>query len=148
VTPKTTFQQSSDGLHIRAMHAQRLQDNSQWPNPVVLKMTNVKPALAPPRVETGRAARSGSGVTLTANLASLGDARAVEVGFEYRSLKGLDTNERSGEWRKTPLQQMTRTGAFSASLASWAPGEPYEFRAVVKHPVLTMYGEAKRTTLP
>lgn len=128
------------------MHAQRLQDNSQWPNPVVLKITNVKPALTPPRVETGRAARSASGVTLSATLGALGDAASVEVGFEYRSLKGLDANERSGEWSKTPLQRMTAPGAFSATVV-WSPGEPYEFRAVVKHPVLTMYGEAKRATL-
>ena len=147
VDPKSTFQQASDGLHIRAMHAQRLQDNSQWPNPVVLKITHVKPALTPPRVETGRAARNGSGVTLSATLGALGDAQSVEVGFEYRSLKGLDSNERSGEWRQTPFERLTAPGPFSASVSAWAPGEPYEFRAVVKHPVLTMYGEAKRTTL-
>ncbi len=147
VTPKSTFQQASDGLHIRAMHAQRLQDNSQWPNPVVLKITNVKPALTPPRVETGRAARTSSGVTLSATLGALGDAPSVEVGFEYRSLKGLDANERSGEWSRTPLQRMTAPGAYSATVSGWPAGEPYEFRAVVKHPVLTMYGEAKRATL-
>lgn len=148
VVPKSTFQQASDGLHIRAMHAQRLQDNSQWPNPVVLKITHMKPALTPPRVETGRAARNGSGVTLSATLGALGDAPSVEVGFEYRSLKGLDANERSGEWRQTPFERVTAPCPFSASVSAWAPGEPYEFRAVVKHPVLTIYGEAKRTTLP
>ena len=88
VVPKTTWKQEADGLHIRAMLAQRLQDNSKWPNPVVLKITNVKPALTPPRVETGRAARTGRRVTLNATLGSLGDAAAVEVGFEYRSLEG------------------------------------------------------------
>jgi alpha-L-fucosidase len=148
VVPKTTFQQAADGLHIRALRAQRLQDNSQWPNPAVLKITNVKPALTPPRVETGRAARNGSAVILSANLAALGDAAAVETGFEYRSLKGLDANERSGAWRQTPLHRMTAPGAFSETVDAWAPGEPYEFRAVVKHPVLTMYGESKRVTLP
>jgi alpha-L-fucosidase len=42
--PQTTWKQEADGLHIRAMRAQRLQDNSQWPNPAVLRITNVKPA--------------------------------------------------------------------------------------------------------
>jgi len=32
-------------------------------------------------------------------------------------------------------------------VTNWNTGEPYEFRAVVKHPVLTMYGEARRSTL-
>ena len=148
VVPKTTFQQAADGLHIHAMRTQRLQDNSQWPNPAVLRITHVKPALAPPRVETGRAVPSGPGVTLSATLGALGDAQSVEVGFEYRSLAGLDSNERSGEWRATAWQRLSAPGPFSATVSGWATGEPHEFRAVVKHPVLTIYGEAKRATVP
>jgi alpha-L-fucosidase len=45
VIPKTTWQQGADGLHIRAMHAQRLYNNREWPNPIVLKITNVQPAM-------------------------------------------------------------------------------------------------------
>ena len=54
VNPAPTFKQEADGLHVRAMFTHRLQDNSRWPNPIVLKITNVKPAFAPPRVETSR----------------------------------------------------------------------------------------------
>jgi alpha-L-fucosidase len=147
IVPKTTWKQEADGLHIRAFFAQRLQDNGKWPNPLVLKITNVQPALAPPRVETGNAVRTASGVTLSGTLGSLGDAKSVEVRFEYRSLKGLDTNERSGEWRTTPFQPMTAAGDFSARIAGWNAGEPYEFRAVVKHPMLTMYGDSRKVTL-
>jgi len=39
VEPRTTFHQEPDGLHIHVMRTQRLQDNSQWPNPAVLKIT-------------------------------------------------------------------------------------------------------------
>jgi len=148
VVPKTTFQQSADGLHIRAMRTQRLQDNSLWPNPAVLKITKVKPALKQPEIETGRATRLANAVTLTANLASLGDAPSVEVGFEYRSLKGLDTNERSGDWTATPLHRLTAPGPFTTQVPAWPANDPYEFRAVVKHPVLTMYGESRKVTLP
>jgi alpha-L-fucosidase len=142
--PKTTWKQQPDGLHIRAFFAQRLQDNSRWPNPLVLEITNVQPALTPPRVETLTATRAGTDVSLTARLHALGDAAAVEVGFEYRSLKGLDTNERSGQWQATPVQRLTAPGEFRARVAGWESGEPYEFRAVVQHPILTMYGEGKR----
>jgi alpha-L-fucosidase len=41
IVPKTTWKQEADGLHIHAFFAQRLQDNGKWPNPLVLKMTNV-----------------------------------------------------------------------------------------------------------
>jgi alpha-L-fucosidase len=146
--PKTTWKQETDGLHVRAMFAQRLQDNSKWPNPVVLKLTNVQPAFTPPRIETGRAERRGGEVVLSGMLPSLGDAKSVEVRFEYRSLKGLDANERTGAWQSTPFQPMSTAGEFSARVPGWAAGEPYEFRAVVKHPVLTMYGDAKRVRLP
>lgn len=47
IDPKPTWEMKSDGLHIHAMRAQRLQDNNQWPNPVVLRITNVKPVSIP-----------------------------------------------------------------------------------------------------
>ena len=148
VVPKTTFHQEADGLHIHAMFAQRLQDNSKWPNPIVLKITNVEPAFAPPLVETTKASRSGNGVKLEATLHSMGDSKMLEVSFEYRSLKGLDTNERSGAWQSTPVQKLTAAGDFSSIVGAWEAQVPYEFRAVVKHPVLTMYGDSKKVTLP
>jgi alpha-L-fucosidase len=148
VIPKTTFRQEADGLHIHAMFAQRLQDNSKWPNPIVLKITNAEPAFSPPLVETTNATRSARGVTLDATLHSMGDSKMLEVGFEFRSLKGLDMNERSGAWETTPVQRVTAAGNFSATVSAWESGVPYEFRAVVRHPVLTMYGDSKKTTLP
>jgi alpha-L-fucosidase len=45
VVPKTTWRQSEDGLHIRAMRAQRLYNDRTWPNPVVLKITEAEPGL-------------------------------------------------------------------------------------------------------
>jgi len=50
VVPKTTWQQRPDGLHIRAMRAQRLYNDRKWPNPVVLKLTHVRPAPSPRRI--------------------------------------------------------------------------------------------------
>lgn len=147
IIPKTTWKEDSSGLHIRAMFAQRLQDNSKWPNPIVLKITHATPALAPPRVETLSAARTANKVQLQAKLDSLGDARSVDVSFEYRSLKGLDTNERSGDWTSTTPEKRTAPGAFSATVDGWEPAIPYEFRAVVNHPLLTMYGDSKKVTL-
>ena len=148
VVPKSTWKQEADGLHVRAMHAQRLVDNSRWPNPVVLKITHVRPALTPPRVETGAAAWSaGAGTaTLEGNLRDLGKSAALEVGFEYRDITGLDTHERTGAWTATPFERRTATGGFSARVSGLKPGNTYEYRAVVKHPLLTLYGLEKRIT--
>lgn len=47
VVPRTTWSQQADGLHIRAMRAQRLYNNDQWPNPIVVKLTHVSPVPDP-----------------------------------------------------------------------------------------------------
>jgi alpha-L-fucosidase len=47
VVPKTTWKQEPDGLHVRAMRAQRLYNDRTWPNPVVIRLTHVQPALKP-----------------------------------------------------------------------------------------------------
>ena len=39
--PKSTFQQVDDTLKISVVRAQRLYNNSKWPNPIVVKLENV-----------------------------------------------------------------------------------------------------------
>jgi alpha-L-fucosidase len=43
VIPETRWTQKNDGLHISVMRAQRIYNNSRWPNPVVLKITHARP---------------------------------------------------------------------------------------------------------
>jgi alpha-L-fucosidase len=138
VNPKSTFRQEADGLHIRAFRSQRLQDNSKWPNPAVLKITNVKAAFTPPQVITEPYDAGTS--SLRGELRSLGDAKSIEVGFEYRDITGLDTHERYGTWIGIGAQKLSAPGKFSVKAADLQPGHTYEFRALVKHPLLTMYG--------
>jgi len=42
--PKTTFEQTSEGLKVSCVRAQRIYNNSKWPNPIVLKLENIEPA--------------------------------------------------------------------------------------------------------
>ncbi len=142
VNPAPTFEQAADGLHIRAMRAQRMYTNRQWPDPVVIKITGVKPALVPPQVQTSRATWNAANqtVTLQGQLIKLGDATSLEVGFEYRSIEGMDRNERTGAWTAAPFVRRDAPGAFAVTVPGWKAGEAYEFRAVVKHPLITMYG--------
>ena len=44
VDPKATWTQDEDGLHISTMRAQRIYNNSRWPNPVVIRITNAAAA--------------------------------------------------------------------------------------------------------
>ena len=145
--PKSTWKQEADGLHVRAMHAQRLADMNKWPNPVVVKLTHVKPALVPPRIETTRATLSSGGATLEANLRDMGQTPALEVGFEYRDVTGMDTEERTRPWIATPLVRRQAAGVFSAQVPGLSAGHVYEYRAVVKHPLITLYGGEKKLTV-
>jgi alpha-L-fucosidase len=144
--PKTTWKQDEKGLHITMYQAQRLYTNSRWAYPVVLKITNAAAALAPPAVTTGGAewnARAGSAV-LHGQLAGMGKAESVETGFQYREVKsGKDASERTDPWAELALTARTATGAFTFTLTGLASGKTYEYRAVVRHPLVTTYGGEK-----
>jgi alpha-L-fucosidase len=151
VIPKTTWKQDAAGLHIRAMHAQRLYNNREWPNPVVLKITNAEPAFEPPIVTTRVAAwhSTNNTVTFHGTLEKIGNAPSVSVGFQYQHIRGLDVDERSESWHDTDFKTVTSTGPFEIVLHDLNPGEAYAFRAVVRHPLVTMYGpDVKFTAKP
>jgi len=143
VNPKPTLRQEADGLHLRAMFTHRLQDNSRWPNPIVLKITHAKPALKPPRVETGEGAISNGIAKLAGKLSDLAGEKELEVGVEYRSIAGLDASDRSIPWVAGPSKRLKTVGNFDFEV----PLDPkgiWEYRVWVKHPVLTLYGAEKR----
>ncbi len=144
VVPKTTWKQDGDTFRIHAMRAQRLYTNRQWPNPVVLKVTNVLPAMTPPKVETVSAVWDPAQKVVVAQgkLKEMGKADSVQVGFQYKSTTGMDTHERSGKWFDGAFTPQKTAGVFSGKL-NLKPGY-YDVRAVCKHPLVTIYGkEAK-----
>ena len=75
-TPKadvsSRFEQKEDGLHISVVRAQRIYNNSKWPNPIVVKIENVEPALDPPVAKTLSAALDGNKVTVHGELVKKG----------------------------------------------------------------------------
>src|SRR5260370_37762864 len=103
-----------EGRHVRALQAQRLQDNFHWPNPVVLKITNVEPAFTPPHVKTigSTAGPSSQQETLQGAVLDMGDSSSLEVGFEYRPILGEDVNSRTSPSTPTPTQTISRPGPF------------------------------------
>ena len=144
IEPRTTFEQTPDGLRVTAWRAQRLYNDRRWPNPVVLKLTNVEPGLTPPVVVTddGRWDPDGRTATLTARLDSLGDASTLQVGFEYRRKKGTaEMYEDDDPWKALKTTSRSSTGGFSSPLSDVDPGQDYEFRAVAEHPKMTFRGQ-------
>jgi alpha-L-fucosidase len=144
--PKTTWKQDGDNFQITAYRAQRLYTDRRWPNPIVLKMTNVEPGLSPPEVQTAGAKWDATGGTavLSGKLLSLGKVNQVEVGFQYREKKGgTDLSEKTEPWTDLPGTARSATGDFQYSLRGLAAQKVYEYRARVKHPLITMYGEER-----
>jgi len=144
VDPRPRWTQDAAGLHLDVMMAQRLYNDRKWPNPIVLKMTKVSPGLKLPAVATETGERGAAGATLRGQLTSLGDAPAVEVSFQHRRKKGTeDLLKQEAPWVATKPQRLSAPGPFTASVSGLDPGVIYEFRAVVKHPIITLYGEEK-----
>ena len=144
--PKTTWKQDGDNFQITAYRAQRLYTDRRWPNPIVLKMTNVEPGLSPPEVQTAGAHWNATGGTavLSGKLLNLGKVNQVEVGFQYREKKGgTDLSEKTEPWTDLPGSPRSATGDFQYSLRGLAAQKVYEYRARVKHPLITMYGEER-----
>lgn len=146
VKPKTAWQQDDSGLHLTVFRAQRLYTDRRWPNPLVVKMTHVEPAMQPPQLSTLSAEWKPDTATeiLSGTLNNMGNVKKVEVGFQWRSkTDGTDLSERTEPWTDLPLVEKTATGEFTYSLQGLAPNHDYEFRSQVKHPLLTVYGTEK-----
>jgi len=143
-TPR--FEQTDRGLKISVVRAQRLYNDHKWPNPVVVKLENVRPAFeTPPFAETGQAKALGSGrVELQGELKTLGDAGEVSVGFEYQVYAGFAEVMYNTEWTSTETMRMPAPGKFSIEVEGLKPGTEYQVRAVVTSPKITMRGDHKR----
>jgi alpha-L-fucosidase len=148
VRPKASFQQQKDGLHVRAMHTQRFRDDRKWPNPIVLKITQAEPAFNPPRIETGTIRLDPAIKGARCSGSSSAATPPIPVSFEYRDITGLDTHDRSLPWKALPAVMPAAGGEFEVAAPGLASGHTYEFRAVARHPLLTVYGKTVTLAVP
>lgn len=151
VDPRPRWRQDEKGLHVDVMMAQRIYTDRKWPNPMVIKLTAAKPALSPPVVVTrdGSRAAGGASATLRAELLDLGQAASVEVGFQYRRRKGTEElYAPDAAWVATPLLARSAKGVYTAEVSGLKSEQGYEFRAMVKHPLLTVFGEDQLVAPP
>jgi len=140
------WKQTADGLELSIMMGQRLYTNRQWPDPIAVKITRVAAGLRPPVAVTGEGSRhaGGASATLRAELKDLGQAAGVEAGFQYRRKKGVEelyTAEES--WTDSALVRRAEPGGYSVEVTGLRPEAAYEFRAMVKHPLLTVFAEER-----
>lgn len=142
--PESRFMQTEKGLEISLVRAQRIYNNSKWNNPITVKLENVIPALDPPVVDTQKAGVAGNVVTLKGNLVKKGKVTSLKVGFEYRPYAGFVENLYSKGWERSSFIELTDEKEFSIELDNLKPGTNYEFRAVVVHPQMSIYGDVRQ----
>jgi len=140
--------QTAEGLRVSVVRAQRLYNDHKWPNPVVLRLENVQPAFErPPAIETLKATSEGDGrVKLHGRLLDLADAPQVEVAFEYQPYSGFATATHNTLWTATDFSPRDRAGEFLVVVEGLEPGATYQYRAVVRHPKITLRGDHLRVT--
>lgn len=144
----TYFEQKEDGIHVSCVRAQRIYNNHKWSNPIVLKITNVAPALEPPVIETQNAEKvEKDGVNkiyFKGNLLKIGNTEKVKLGFQYREFAGFVEELYSDKWKETQTIKVIGEGEFGLVPDIKKGGKTYQFRAFVDHPKLRVYGDIKR----
>ncbi len=139
----TYWEQKEDGLHISAMHAQRIYCGIQWRNPLVLKITHPIPAFSPLLVETANDSltQTETAVTLFAKVDTLGSFDAARLAFDFREYPGFALSSYETGWQRLPEQTVSAPGTYSYTLEGLKPGVTYQYRAVLFNESNTMRGE-------
>jgi len=141
---RSYFNQKNDGLHISVVKAQRIYSDYTWPNPIIVKLENIEPALVPPVVETRGHEISSAGVALLGRCVNPDKNEALKAGFEYHIYGGFTRNIYNSTWERTDLVAPGNSNEFRVMLSNLEKGKEYEFRAILVHPKITIRGEIKR----
>lgn len=144
----TKFEQKKDGLEVSVVRAQRIYNDHKWPNPIVVKIENVVPALDPPFVNTVSATLAGERMIFKGELVKKGDGDSFKVGFLYRPYAGFAENLTGVEWKYTDFTELQDEGIYNMGINDLEPNMTYEYRAVVRHPKIEIKGEIKRFNTP
>jgi len=144
---KTRFEQTPDGLRISVVRAQRIYNNHKWPNPIVVKLTNVEPALEPTHFETRRAEKMPNGnLKLSAKINQLGNGKAYRVGFEYRPVQSTLNEEFNAKWTETDVYPVSSTGEQSLEMvkSNVQSYDEIEYRAILYQDGLKIEGNTMK----
>ena len=144
---KTYFEQTGNGLKISCVRAQRIYNNHRWHNPLVIKITGVSPAHDTPVVKTNNAEITGRAYNeqmFNGEVIKTGDAEILIAGFQFRIFTGAIEELSSSKWEETNTTEISGTGEFSVRTNLLKNNNEYQYRAFVKHPKMTVYGDILR----
>lgn len=110
---KSYIKQTEKGLEISVVRAQRIYNNHRWPNPIVVKLEQVEPAIQPASFQTEAAKLLSNGNLLFAGqILHQGEANQLQIGFEYRQKQSTLDESFNAAWKPTALIPVTANGIF------------------------------------
>ncbi len=139
----SSLAQTDAGLTVSVMKSQRIYCGMQWPNPMVVKITQVEKAYAPMAVHTLPAETAGDETVLVARVDSLGSFDAADVSFQWRPYPGFAMASYEGDWQGTASVAVTAPGEVRIPLPGLTPNVTYQYRAVIENPRNRMQGDLR-----
>jgi alpha-L-fucosidase len=147
VDGKATFEQTPEGLRVSVVRAQRIYNNHKWPNPIVVKLKNVQPALEPAHFSTVKAEKLPNGnLRLTADVTQLGNGTLFRLGFEYRPVQSTLNEEFDGKWTATDVFPITQAGTHTLEMVkdNVTAYDEIEYRAILYQDNLKIEGNTRK----
>ena len=129
----TYFEETSDGVKIDVMNTQRVYCGIQWRNPLVLKLTDVKPAFVPMMIEQGKSEVQEREVLLEANVLSLGSFSGADLRFEYRVYPGFALSSYEKDWQSLEPLKVKEPGVYGVKLPGLIPGVTYQWKCILEN---------------
>jgi alpha-L-fucosidase len=138
------WSQQEDGLHFSMILGYQPHAGRKYDKPVVIKLSNVVPSMKAPVFSTEKAEPAAGGSSLLkGKMTDIGDAESVKAGFQYREEPFYGEELYADEWKETQFAAINESGEFTARATGFTPGVNYQYRAVIKHPRVTIIGNIR-----
>ncbi len=119
VNGQATFDQTTEGLAISMVRAQRIYNNHQWPNPIVVKLEHVEAALDPAKFVTVNAKVVGAGtISFKANVNEASEGSEYQLCFEYRHRVSSLDKAGENQWLRCEYAPFSGPGEYATVVTS------------------------------
>jgi alpha-L-fucosidase len=140
---RPSFKQTDTGLVVSVFRTQRIYDDHKWPNPVVIKIENIQPAIESVQVVTLDARSSATAMVLSGKVLNFKPASPMKARFYYRPYHGQIEDLYTGPWIKSATVPIDKNGSFSGTINGLQKGQQYEYKAVVEYSGIELEGDKK-----
>ncbi|MBO3269382.1 alpha-L-fucosidase [Hymenobacter defluvii] len=138
----TRYKQTTNGLEVSVVKAQRIYDDHRWPNAVVIKLDHVAPAMAEAvTVETGAAKPGTAGTALSGRLYNYKGKQVTRARFAYRAYRGRVETLYADPWKYSDWVKVGPDGRFTGTLKSTKGA--IEYKAVAEQTGVAVEGDTK-----